>query len=775
MGTLVFTACSVGNFWGEEAPPPIVVEQENTPSSCPSTEKILTGTESESSQAMLCLQNDIADAWQKIQGKEKNILSQTEIDVLINKGVINLGPDKNLSKRKIYGIKRLLNLNIKTKRSDIELLLQWIQKHRSDARLLYEKINHEERITYDDIKTGAKIASSFFQQMNWQIPKEDFGAILADLIDDADAETVLPEFSLVLFDTLGALCPTLSDNKIWKGEILATCTIQLVSALEPGADWFNFILNSDLEKNFDPIKVQNSLSALSAAVDKWTKQEHLDGLHPALWVKFARKMKAHPPKDFLLSLNIINKVHAKSSGEFIHPEAIGKIFQIIHNYHYDLVENIPFFVNAVEKRECLNSNTTTWKQCELNVSTKILNQSAALDMAMRAKNTSYGKSAAPFNGQSFKKITLFHSLAKQIIESFDNDKDGVISSDFALDTEDEVMQLLSVTLNSMDIVGRFVENVQIRLEGKSLREQEPFSSFSHLNMKGMARLVTMTGSDVLVRRTPKEKSFVRGVFDNIFNSFPYNSVQLDQLAITSILTLVDSLGDFRSAYLNNGQDGALELIRKFRDNRYGKLLIDRPSTMQNLPQILKKHFPRTFASCTEWDFERTCGITFDEIMPSPDEGSATIAASNLDLITLIAAAMEGVIDSCDRNGDEKLGWDLFDGEDELDCAFTKFGGITKRLMDSKIVEVKHQKRVNAALTFLNSIFLTRSFAKVAMMQGTAKGIVAAPITLWFQKNASIGSIYSLIAEVLANDKVKSYEKEIRLKQKELAAKNPTKQ
>jgi hypothetical protein len=746
---LLLTACSPAQWWGEAPPPARVAEAPKSASdACPEPAALLKGSEAESQQALECLNSDIEDAWKKIRGQESESLAEAEIDTLIERGIIDLAKGNTaLSKRKVRAVRRLLAIDSRITKKDTKALLAWLQEHRQELRRLYQLFSHAESdIRYQDFRAALELSSSYLKHRNWKIPREELGRALVDLTADGNAESVTPEVVLVVHDAVGALCPGHQKRGIWDGALLSSCLDSLAQDFDAGSDWVDFVLNQ-VRPGVDLEKVKKSLDNFLPVVEKRMSHPDATGLNPALWVALARKLKAMPPEGFLESLNIIGKLHSKSSGHYIDPGAITLTLRIVRAYHELMLNGIPSFREAHAKGKCVNA-ATDWRNCVLPDPHSIRNQ--AFQKILKSRNTAYGEYALPFDGHLFKKIALFHALSGEIISSFDSDKDGVISSRWD-DSQDEIMNLVSVSLSSVDVITRFINNMKARVRGDALFEQEEFSSIGHLNLKGLARLITLAGGEIIVNREKEERIFLEKLIANLTNSFPTNSVQLDHDAMSATLVFVSSFGAYRDSYLST--PGILQRPHP----RYGKTQVDRPSVIQALPKILERNFPRTLKSCQSFGFERSCGISMDEVLPPADPGGDWTSASDLDILTMITASLESLLDSCDYDGSGTLGWNLFDGQDELDCTFTKFSSVTKRLMEAKIVNVEQEQRVRALLSSLNSIFITRSFAKVAMIKGTTSGIVAAPITLWFQKDASLGSIYALLAETLAKDRVKALE------------------
>jgi hypothetical protein len=761
---ITLSSCSVKNsWWGEDAPPVKVAESPASTDDCPGPQKIVDGTEAQADRAIQCLENSINDAWKTIRGSEKNALWDREIHTLIDHNIVSLSDDKNLSKKKVQAVKQLLGIQDRVTKEKTDALVQWLKNNKTDIREVYNKFvarpesRKNEKILYADLTRANHVFTTLLRTTNMKIGKEELGTLLRDLIDEGK-DTTTPEFMLVLFDMVGVVCPNMAKSAVWESNILASCTDRLLKDLSPGKDWFEFILNQ-VTNPIAPEKIQDSLNEVIGIMDRWMQQDTVEGIHPELWVKLAEKMGAKPPAEFLDSLNIISKFDPKSSGRYISPTTIGHAFHTIYYYHSFLLLGLPVFLNAFEQHKCLNQDAKNWKDCQIKV-TPEMRTNNSLDIAMKVYNDDFGQNASPFNGSRFKDICLFYALSKEMILAFETENKGFISAD-STNEKDEVMVMLSTILDSVDVVDRFFGNLELKLQNIPIKDQEAFSSYNELNMKGLARLVTLVGHDILARRTPKQRNLLQKLWSNVTNHFPSGSMILDQEALTAVLIEVTSLGGYRIAF--TGMDGYDVVhpdskIKSKEDPQYNRFLVDRRSVLDALPDLMKRDFPRTYESCMAFGWERSCGIAFDQVLPGDNRTTPWIAASGLDLVALVATGFESLMDSCDVDRNNRLSWSVWDGDDELDCIVVKADDITKRLMESGLVKIKEAKKVGVILDLVKSMVLTRSFAKVALIQGGTKGIGWGPVKLLGMGDATLGSMYGLLSELTDSDAAKAADK-----------------
>lgn len=747
---LFLSACSA-KWWGEQAEPPrIAIPKPGK--SCPGADRIVTGSEAESQAALNCLDEQVSDAFNKIRGQERNQLTDSEMHTLIESGVVSVGADAADGRQKVTAAKRMLGVDgPAVKRERVERLLGWVKQNRASLRRIYTKFfgnGPAEKTTFEELAFTAGIASSFLRELDWKMDRDELGRHLQTLALGKNPDSPVPEVIDVAFDTLGVLCPGLAQSQSWDSELLAACVDRLTSETAVGKEWIEFVANRT-RNDHDPKAVRASMRAFGKVVDRWMGEESLGDLHPATWIKLAQKLEAKPPEEFQASLDILKHYDPASSGQAIRPSFIRKLFHSVAYYHERLFSGLDYYQDAFRENRCKNRWARNWQECVIDITPAMRKDTKAFEIAYQARNVNYGTSL-PFDGAHFKKLMFFHSLSREIIKAFDKNEQVVLSK--AHLTTDEVMQLLETTVTTVDVVGRFMSNAALRIQGEEIPPQGPFTSFNHLDLRGLARLVVLVGADILpVRDVPQRNIFAR-LAANVFNTFPRGSVSLDHHSLTAVLNFVDSFGQYRDAYLGKSSVPlpTIASIPVKYDDKKQLAFFSRSELMQSLPKILASEFPRTFESCTAFGFEQSCGVFFAEILPKhgPD-GSDWIPIGEIDLVTLTAAGLESLVDACDRNDDGKLAWSLLDGRDELDCAFSKASDITKRLIDSRIVHIGGPAAglVPLVLDVVDSNFLLRPFGKVAMMEGTKGNVWMAPIRLLRSKYATLGSIYSLASEV----------------------------
>jgi hypothetical protein len=153
-----------------------------------------------------------------------------------------------------------------------------------------------------------------------------------------------------------------------------------------------------------------------------------------------------------------------------------------------------------------------------------------------------------------------------------------------------------------------------------------------------------------------------------------------------------------------------------------------------------------------WGWEESCDAAFMRVLPEsfdpvdPEESVSFVQIRDLDLITLLGSGVEGLLDSCDRDGSGKLEGSLWSGHDELDCTVTRAKDGVTRLMESGILKMGdwgERNRTEILLQAANTLFLGRHFGKLALIKGHP---VSMPFFgIW--KPATLGSMLSLLGKL----------------------------
>lgn len=238
---------------------------------------------------------------------------------------------------------------------------------------------------------------------------------------------------------------------------------------------------------------------------------------------------------------------------------------------------------------------------------------------------------------------------------------------------------------------------------------------------------------------------------------------LDQMAVTAVIVLADSLSTFRGEYLK--VLAPQQVMVQVDGQERGTVL--RSTLALALPEMLKNNFPRTYRACNEFGFDASCAIAFNGLLPDSSKNGTAVFVADLDIMTIAAAAVEGLLDTCNVDGNEVLSWDAADGNDELDCGFVRIKDILKRLIEVDVIHASSGTRVlaNLALETINSTFVTRVIGKVALVRGTRKQVLLHWPLFWLHNDATIGSVLGLVSDIMEPDLAKKGRKKAKRERK----------
>lgn len=752
----LFMGCSLGNPWGGEPKSPPVIQAEVTGSPCPLWETLLTAREEDSLMNFQCWKNQIEKIWSEVEGKTPNALSEAEITTLIRKQIVKTPGDPEKSVQRVLRIKRLLGIRQDLTRQEVEDWIHWLEKKRPLARELFQKFRQPHHtLTFTEIEQSAELISASLRRINWVMNSNEFARSIITVFDiqDPDLLRAIEPGSEVVINALNMLCPTFYTPETWQTQSIASCIDLMVAKFKVGAPWFEFLMNpTDQISNKQIQEIDQSLNALSVEVQEWFQSPKLSPLYPTRWVELSRKIRANPPIDFLNSLRVIRRFKHRSNEEAIYPEELIRIFEIIRRAQKSIFEGLPLFLETIEKGQCQNLGAKHWTQCILSESETQGKLIPGIKTAWRIKNFHHGQSTTPLNGESFSRISFFYELAGQVIELFHNEcpprtlpwkecNPRFITTDVG-DENDHLVQLITIGVNTAETIDRLITNIRRKFAHQPF-EEDPSLIDRRWNIAGLARLIATT-NDLLVKRT-KEEADLLSQWVSMIILPNKSSLSLDQLAITAIFETIDSLPKYRQTYLSL-------LDETQQKEKTQKPQVNRSEIMKRLPTLLNFTFPRTLESCNAFGFQKSCKIVFEHVLSSAHQDQEWMDANDLDILTIMASSIEGLIDSCDQNQDSRLHWSLLSNQDELDCGYLRAQETLKRLMESQVVDMTEgdQEKSKILLWLINSTPVTRTNGKIALSRGTSKYLMAnllwAPF--YFTPYATLGSTYGLIADLV---------------------------
>jgi len=663
------------------------------------------------------------------------------------------------SRTRINAITRLLDLSEQPAKEVFENRLTWVRDHFSPVVAFISALSNEGPIQYQTFAAALNSSAALLKELHWEL---DSNTLLNDLREIITFQSALftqaPLESLAVGLSLAHfVCPDLTQPQHWQPQMLGQCFNNITSELDGGSDWINFYLNPDrpiLEKS-DVELLQASLNKTTPKLIKWFMNENLQPIQVDLWIKLATKMNALPPEGFKNSLKALTFVDSGTGPDSIAPSLMIKIAQILQAHHTAVLNGAYVFGSRQKTSGCNNIDAKTWKDCKIDLTKELIEKNPDFARAGQIYNPNFGQNLIPFSGKEYSRILMYTAFADNIIRAFDFDQNGLLTANNK-SGRDEVLELIEAGIPFIEKYNEFSGNLIASIRNKPLPEIGSSLQDAEFNMTELARLVTLSGSEILVRRTPKRSFIFFSILENILHTFPRTAVHLDSEAIGSILYLLENLPEYRKAMLEQARltDPNAVITYKGTEDHYFR----RDAVINELPSYLEQFFPRTYDSCKEFAYGASCKIVFEEILPTSEREDQMIPDSDFDVLIIMATLIESLVDRCDKNLDSKLSYNLIDGNDELDCGFTRMGDAVSRLMGAGIIESEDTERYSRIISTLDSVFILRAFGKVPMIFGRRN---ATPINVIFRphkRKASIGSILGLVADIIDEDAAKAARK-----------------
>jgi hypothetical protein len=734
-------ACNVSDWWGEHFRPRRNVELSQSQSPCKAFATVVTGTEDESTTTFNCWKAELSNAWTHIQTEQKDSLTNQEIEHLIKSRIVSLPGDPNKIAQKVISAKSLLGLEAKITKEDFNSWINWADRYRATVRLLYSKWTHrKERITWKDARSFLEVTSSALRQSHWDLHPEVIAEKMTWVmnLEHTDFEPVMKPITYVVLDLLNMLCPFGKAATNLTSVRGANCIDTFSKDFDGASKWIEFLLNPADELSIeDQNEIIRALNNFSTAAQGWFKQQGFSRFDTTKWWNFALSLDIDiSRKEFTDSLYLIQR-WTRGTDEIMPADFALKVFQVIVNFQKNLTQGLPEFVNAVRSKDCANG-ATYWTECILKESER-LRQNPKIDLFYRVRNLNYGGAVSPLTGSEFSKMMLYDALAKETIDTFDEDENGKRDGIIYANTKDRsIHEAIASAVRFADLWDAFISNIQSKWKSEPVKKRGSVDQFvKMLDQNGFAELITMT-SELFVSRKAEESDRLtkiwEGILANFTNVLPSASYYLDQMSVTAIFSAINILPQFRAKMV--------ELSHLPPDVTY----LNRNTLMSNVKEWLKEVFPRTEISCNEFGYDKSCQIVIDSLIPKHDR----VAISDLDIVSIYAMTLESILDTCDHDHDGKLSWELFNGNDELDCGFINSSEIAMRLIHSEIVKTTPTQKagLKLAMDSINSFFLMRTIGKTALVRGTQDYMYLNLPFFWLYNGATIGSIHALIGDII---------------------------
>ncbi len=628
----------------------------------------------------------------------------------------------------------------------------------------YIKVEKLKPLRFQSLANIMELAGELLTQVRWMYKSSEVLEKLDKVvvIKDDDLKRLLPPMLDLGLNLFAQLCPTFTTIEYWNAKEVGECFMTLPGQLKGGEDWFNLVMNPIKRPPTDAevVRIRKAMAALDREFKTWVGDKRRFPIHTRKVVAMASALGAEPPKDFIQSLAVVETFGGDSTRELLYPSALAHSFSSFRRYEERVLDGLPSFVRAWKDRSCKNAVTEDWGDC---VPRGYPGNVKNIQLALQLRNPNYGQDVVPLNGSRYTEIMLFYTIAEEMMLAFDKDKDGIIKAT-AQDKTNEVVKLMNVSVGAYDTLLRFADNVKNKLNGKPIEVSSAPISFSAFNQKGLSKLVTLFATDILVTRPEDESKNLFVQFGKLLegwtNILPESALFMDQKGIAAGVAVVSSLTDFRKAWIKIIDPKLHRALVDGTDSSAGAVKLSRKAVVQSIPSYLHAHFPRTYASCHAFGYEKSCGGILPEVLAKGEGGRVT--QGDLDAITLFALGVEGLFDSCDYNKDTLLAFDLLKGQDELSCGLKKSLDVVNRLITAKILSVDSESLIQIALGVAKLHKLTEIFGKVALIEGKSSWMLLNPIKAPFlliqsafskrHARASIGSFYGLATDIAAPKK-----------------------
>jgi hypothetical protein len=663
---VLLCSCSVKDWWGERFNRHnLEVSQAKSP--CADFSAIIKGSDTASETTFNCWKNELSNAWNKVQGEQKFSLTNGEIEHLIKSRIVSLPGNPEKVSQQVLSAKALLGIEKQITKADFDSWMKWADKYRDTARSLYNKWTfRKDRFTWKDSQDFLEIAYTALRKANWDLYPDQIAEKMTWVMNlkDTDFEPVMKPMTHVVLDLLNMLCPFGKEATRLTSILGAGCIHTFSQKFGGAAKWMEYLLNptnelSVADKN-EIIKSLNDFEETAKA--EWFNRQGFSTFKTNRWWEFAQSLDILVTRqEFTDSLFLIQR-WTHGTDQIMPSDFALKVIHVLVEFQKSLLEGLPEFVNATKDKVCANE-AKYWTECVLKDS-ETLRSHPKFDMFFRVRNLNYGSAVSQLSGHEFSKMMLYDALANETIETFDvadanGKKDGIIYSN---SNDHSLHEAITSAVRFADLWDSFISNIQSKWNSQPIKRRET------LDQKGLAELMTMT-SDLFVTRKEEDKSRLsklwEGVLANFTNVLPSGSYYLDRMSVTAIFSAINILPQFRSEFL------------KLSSVPADAVSVKRATLMAHMDEWLEKVFPRTERSCRDFGYDKSCKTVIEALIPNHPK----IATSDLDIVSIYAMTVESIIDTCDRDHDAKLSWDLFDGNDELDCGFITSSTQARSLCD----------------------------------------------------------------------------------------------
>ena len=739
----VITGCGVFR-WGETPPPAKVatLDQGGTGGYAPLL--IVNGTESESLAALEYWNSQVSDVWKSIHGRRSDELTETEIANLIRNRILDLPGDPEVWTTRIISIKRLLGFPDAVTKDSVQKWMNWLREYRPLIRRFTPIFLSDKPFQwkFSDIRNLVRLSAALFKRGVAPVSANDLANLMQPLLPESSPHLragIAPLVRIGVNITMSFCGPGYKES-VWDGQRVGDCLDRAIDHFNQLEPYIDFLLgNRSISNKADLASLFASANRLGPLAHEWFDSSDRVSINMNLWYDLGDSMGFKDSQSAVMNiLRWLPKFSPHSTAEKIHPEVISLLADAYQEAD----------VGVLSSADAFAACPGYWLDCRLDLETlKSLKNKGnpSIKTVWHIRNPYFAQDTLPMSGSNFRYILLLHAFAGKIIPVFDRDNDQTVEVS-QRDSSNEVLAMLAAGMQFADTQTFFL-NIWNALNEKPVSSLGAADVLKPFRLPGVTELLALV-ADVLPDRSDDRHLLDNGLFGSLLGH--KQAMKIDKIGLASIIWTIYSVGELEESFLKQGL--------KVRTTEDGSRFVDRRSIVASLPSMISKTFPRINKACVDGGYSKTCGVVFTQLLPNPVDG--TNGENNdydLDILSISALFMEGLIEKCDRDGNGSLKSEILIGDDELDCAFRTVKTVVDRLMDSTIMD--NNRFARGMLKVINATSLTRVVGKAAMSRGTLHGIVFTGTVLSpFYQKATLSSLLHLTAELMNEDALKMLEK-----------------
>ena len=714
----LITSCGFSkSFWGEKAPPRKIALVKSEP--LPDLIDFFSEQDDIAKSTLAQYEKFILKSFDQVEGKEKNKLSIEELLTLGRTGLAKLSNDQELSLRRIRSILAVLGFKDGISREQIIGLINWAKDNRKQAKSFYDTLINYEQNEFNSSKlidiihfTGSLIKLGGTDRLS----EEELRSTIEPWIPQKFPHAIkaLPSGITLINEVFGSLCGDRIEIGYWNAKKNGDCLIALTEHFSSTAPVFDLIF-----KKINPLtkteELNESNRTFVSKFETWLKDHH----HPAFKTKtvadFAKQLEIPEPYHFFQLTEWIPKLNPESTAESFSPTFFITLSKVVHNWIDTFQKSLS---DSEKEQQCYKRD---WSKCEFK---------GKFETVDRLFNDEYATLIRVKDMGFVFQITLYDSIAHDLLTKLDQDQNGLL--------EDDITDLITIIIRLLDS-NAFAQNVVNRILEKPVTLKNTEASMNNIKRHGLAEVAALA-SELIPDRDSSQRTAIRQISSQVYDTQKYHTYALDRLGITTFLYVFNLLMELRQQALDT-YDFEPESIAS-------TTWIKRKKIMELMPRMLRAQFPRIYNECITQGFERTCGVIYSEVLASPEKGSDSLEPFEIDTMNLTSILLESIMNRCDRNKDDKISTSALDGFDEKDCVISISQTLVTRLMNANILD--EEKKTRTILKIVKWLPPVKWAAKVALQRGTMNGISwrAAPPFSLASRPATLGSIMSLAAEFM---------------------------